>query len=61
MNIADLRQEYMRAGLSESGADADPFRQFEIWFEDALRAKLPLPNATDPSGTNQYNYRNTEK
>ncbi len=45
MNIADLRQEYMRAGLSESAADADPFGQFEIWFEDALRAKLALPNA----------------
>ena len=45
MNIADLRQEYMRAGLSEVQADADPLRQFERWFEDALRAKLPLPNA----------------
>jgi pyridoxamine 5'-phosphate oxidase len=45
MNIADLRQEYMRAGLSEAQADADPLRQFERWFEDALRAKLPLPNA----------------
>ena len=39
MNIADLRQEYMRAGLSEAQADADPLRQFERWFEDALRAK----------------------
>ena len=45
MNIADLRQEYMRAGLSEAQADADPMRQFERWFEDALRATLPLPNA----------------
>jgi pyridoxamine 5'-phosphate oxidase len=45
MNIADLRQEYMRAGLSEAHADADPLRQFERWFEDALRAQLPLPNA----------------
>src|SRR4051812_28456631 len=45
MNLAALRQEYMRAGLSESDADRDPMRQFERWFEDALRAKLPLPNA----------------
>src|SRR4026207_630476 len=45
MKIADLRQEYMRAGLSEAQADADPLRQFERWFDDALRAKLPLPNA----------------
>jgi|SRR5882724_3828512 len=45
MNIAALRQEYMRAGLSESDADRDPMRQFERWFEDALSAALPLPNA----------------
>src|ERR1041385_9405950 len=45
MNIADLRQEYMRAALSESQADRDPMRQFERWFEDALGAHLPLPNA----------------
>ena len=45
MNIADLRQEYMRAGLSESQLDPDPIRQFERWFEDALRARLALPNA----------------
>jgi pyridoxamine 5'-phosphate oxidase len=45
MNIADLRQEYMRSGLSEAQADADPLRQFERWFEEALRAQLPLPNA----------------
>jgi pyridoxamine 5'-phosphate oxidase len=45
MNIAELRQEYMRAGLAEAQADPDPLRQFERWFEDAARAKLPLPNA----------------
>jgi len=45
MNIADLRQEYMRAGLTEAQADADPIRQFERWFDDALHARLPLPNA----------------
>ena len=45
MKIADLRQEYMRAGLTEAQADADPIRQFERWFGDALRAQLPLPNA----------------
>ena len=45
MNIADLRQEYMRAGLSESDVDRDPIVQFERWFEDALRAELPLANA----------------
>ena len=45
MNVAELRQEYMRAGLSEADAHADPFVQFERWFEDALAAQLPLANA----------------
>jgi pyridoxamine 5'-phosphate oxidase len=45
MNIADLRQEYMRSGLSEAQADPDPIRLFQRWVEDALRAGLPLPNA----------------
>src|SRR5688572_2661580 len=45
MNIADMRQEYMRTGLSETQADPDPLRQFEQWFADAVRAQLPLPNA----------------
>lgn len=45
MNIADLRQEYMRAGLSEADAHPDPLVQFERWFKDALAAKLPLANA----------------
>ncbi len=46
MNIAELRQEYMRAGLSEAHADANPIKQFESWFQDALQAGVPLPNAT---------------
>jgi pyridoxamine 5'-phosphate oxidase len=45
MNIADLRQEYMRAGLDEADAQPDPFVQFERWFKDALAADLPLANA----------------
>jgi pyridoxamine 5'-phosphate oxidase len=45
MNIADLRQEYMRAGLAEAEVHADPLAQFERWFGDAQAAQLPLPNA----------------
>ena len=45
MNLAELRQEYMRAGLAEADAHADPFEQFERWFKDALAAQLPLANA----------------
>lgn len=45
MNIADLRQEYMRMGLAEAQAHADPLVQFERWFRDAQAAELPLANA----------------
>lgn len=45
MSIADLREEYAHAELVESDAAADPFEQFARWFDDALRADLPLPNA----------------
>jgi len=45
MKLAELRQEYMRAGLSEADAHDDPFHQFELWFNEALGAALPLANA----------------
>ena len=44
-HLSNLRQEYMRAGLSEADAHADPLVQFERWFKDALAAQLPLANA----------------
>jgi pyridoxamine 5'-phosphate oxidase len=43
--LSDLRQEYMRAGLTEADALADPYAQFERWFQEALAAGLPLANA----------------
>jgi len=55
MDIAGLRQEYMRAGLAEADADPDPLLQFRRWMQDALSAGVPLPNAmtlatVSPSG-----------
>jgi len=45
MNIADLRQEYLRAALDENTAARDPIAQFKRWFEEALAAELPMANA----------------
>lgn len=45
MNISKLREEYTRAGLSESDLDPDPIEQFRKWFEEALNANLHEPNA----------------
>ncbi|PNW48612.1 UNVERIFIED_CONTAM: pyridoxamine 5'-phosphate oxidase [Euhalothece sp. KZN 001] len=44
-NVAELRRNYTRAGLNETEADPNPFRQFQVWFEQALSAELPEPNA----------------
>jgi len=35
----------MRATLDESSVAADPVRQFEQWFADAVNAQVPEPNA----------------
>jgi pyridoxamine 5'-phosphate oxidase len=45
MDLAALRQEYMRAGLREKDLAADPLAQFGAWFDEALRSGIPLPNA----------------
>ena len=45
MNLAELRHKYMQAGLDEKSAAADPFKQFERWFNATKAAGLHLPNA----------------
>ncbi len=45
MDIASIRSEYLRASLDESSVATDPFEQFRRWFDEALRAELPVANA----------------
>jgi pyridoxamine 5'-phosphate oxidase len=42
--IAELRKDYARDSLDEASVEANPIRQFEIWFKQALDARLPEPN-----------------
>jgi pyridoxamine 5'-phosphate oxidase len=42
---ADLRRDYAREGLDEKDVARDPYEQFARWFDEALRAQLPEPNA----------------
>jgi pyridoxamine 5'-phosphate oxidase len=44
-DLANLRQNYTLAGLSESEMAADPFAQFDRWFAEAAAAGLVEPNA----------------
>ncbi|MEH1966268.1 pyridoxamine 5'-phosphate oxidase [Nostoc sp.] len=43
--VADLRKDYTLEGLSELEVDLNPFIQFKKWFDQALAAQLPEPNA----------------
>lgn len=44
-DLRHLRSEYKHAALDEHDVDRDPFRQFAHWFDAALAAKVPEPNA----------------
>ena len=45
MNIADLRTEYTFAGLRRTDLHPDPLQQFKNWFQAAIAAGVPEPNA----------------
>ncbi|GAP98296.1 pyridoxamine 5'-phosphate oxidase [Leptolyngbya sp. NIES-2104] len=44
-SIADLRKDYTKETLNESEVDPNPFVQFRRWFDQAVNAELPEPNA----------------
>jgi pyridoxamine 5'-phosphate oxidase len=45
MSLADQRNEYARATLSEHDVDRDPIRQFERWMSDATALPTREPTA----------------
>lgn len=45
LSIANLRQNYIQGGLLETEADSNPFKQFQVWFNEALEADILEPNA----------------
>ena len=44
-DIQNIRNEYLAASLSESNVNADPIKQFEKWFNEALKAEVQEPTA----------------
>jgi pyridoxamine 5'-phosphate oxidase len=42
---SSLRKEYTQSKLMETDLESNPFDQFHKWFNDAVSAELPLPNA----------------
>lgn len=45
ITLAELRNEYARGSLDEHDVEPDPIRQFQLWFQQALDAQVPEPNA----------------
>lgn len=43
--ISDLRNEYTLSGLDKPDVLPDPIAQFQQWFDAALSANIPEPNA----------------
>ena len=44
-NIQDLRKDYTADTLLEKAIQGDPIEQFKAWFDQALQADVPEPNA----------------
>ena len=45
LDLASVRQEYMRERLDEGDVDRDPIVQFRKWFDEAVRTQVPMVNA----------------
>jgi len=54
--IAQIRKDYSRAALDEQGVLPHPMRQFEKWFQQALEAQVPEPNAMTLATTSDQGY-----
>ncbi|MBS1516726.1 MAG: pyridoxamine 5'-phosphate oxidase [Bacteroidetes bacterium] len=42
--VANFRNEYLSKGISENELDDDPIDQFEKWFNESVKNKIPEPN-----------------
>lgn len=45
MDLAAMREEYTRQGLSRDDLEENPFAQFEKWFQQSIEVNLFEPNA----------------
>ncbi|WP_044415006.1 pyridoxamine 5'-phosphate oxidase [Halarcobacter anaerophilus] len=45
VDLSKMRQEYSSKGLKKEDLEDNPFKQFEKWFNEALKAELIEPNA----------------
>lgn len=43
--VSGIRREYSARGFSEAAADPDPLKQFDMWFDEAVKCGLLDPSA----------------
>ena len=58
--LADLRKEYKLHNLDEGAIASDPITQFNIWFDEAVSAQCPEPNAFTLSTADHHEFRQQE-
>jgi pyridoxamine 5'-phosphate oxidase len=52
-SIADIRKDYSKASLDVSNVLNNPIQQFQKWFDEAITAEVPEPNAMNLATVNQ--------
>ena len=45
VSVEEIREGYIYGRLSDSELDRDPYKQFEVWFQQALEARVSQPDA----------------
>lgn len=53
-NLADMRKSYTLAQLDEVHSKSNPLEQFQLWFDEALRANAPEPTAMTLATVDQH-------
>lgn len=55
MDLTNQHNQFLKKALTRLELDADPFRQFELWFSQAEQEKVIEPNAMSLATTNGIN------
>ena len=45
VDLTNLRKEFRQNGLNRSELDNDPFKQFSLWFSQAIKLGIVEPSA----------------
>jgi pyridoxamine 5'-phosphate oxidase len=52
-DLASIRKDYSKAALDIKNVSQDPISQFTKWFDEAIAAKVPEPNAMNLATINE--------